>query len=577
MARKRKGSLKARLSRASEKTAQSSRVHLKTNLIDRLPHVKQARLLIVEWFMLVIAITLLAITQAFWYIESYATTSWAAGGTYTEATLGSVNSLNPLFASTASEKTLSKLMFATLSAPDYSGHTGLGLAKSMTADEKGSTWTVKLREDLKWSDGEPLSNKDVLFTVSLLQNTNVASNYTTNLTGVKVSEGSGGELIFKLPAAYANFPSVLNIPILPEHVLKDVEPQLLLEHSFSATPVTSGPFKYNATQAIGSSGEKVIYLERNPNYYKATTLLDDFVVHAYPTTDEIVKAINSGAITATAGLAPTDADKVNLGAFYEKQTALSSGVFAFINCNSAVFEQKALRKAVQQGLDMRSLRAPLRDETALDYPLTKSQVEIENYPELPEYNPDEAKATIAEKYNADDPSETIRLVTVNTGYLPALAENLRYQLEQLGFSVELVVSEPTQDFLLTTLRPRNYDILLYEIELGSDPDLFAYYHSSQASENGLNLSNYKNAFASDLLLAARSTMDSNLRAKKYESFLKFWVDDAPAIGIYQVNMSYYVNKNVRSFSEDSRLVSATDRFADVSYWSSNQVTMNRTP
>lgn len=574
MPRKRKSSLKTRLSRASEKTARSSRVHLKTSLIDRLPHVKQARLLIVEWFMLVIAITLLAVTQAFWYVESYATTSWTAGGTYTEATLGSVNSLNPLFASTASEKTLSKLMFATLSAPDYSGHTGLGLAESMTADEKGSTWTVKLRDELKWSDGEALTNADVLFTVALLQNTNLASNYTTNLTGVKVSENGEGELIFKLPAAYANFPSVLNIPILPEHVLGDVDPQLLLEHSFSATPVTSGPFKYNATQAIGSSGEKVIYLERNPNYYKAATLLDDFVVHAYPTTEEIVRAINSGAITATAGLSPTDAGKVNLGAFYEKQTALSSGVFAFINCDSMAFEQKAVRKALQQGLDMRSLRAPLGDEAPLDYPLAESQVEIENYPELPEYDPEAAKSVISEKYKSEEP---IRLVTVNTGYLPALAENLQYQLEQLGFSVELIVSEPTQDFLLTTLRPRNYDILLYEIELGADPDLFAYYHSSQASEGGLNLSNYKNAFASDLLLAARTTMDSDLRAKKYESFLKFWVDDVPAIGIYQVNMSYYVNKNVRAFSEDSRLVSATDRFTDVSYWSSNQVTMNRTP
>ena len=130
---------------------------------------------------------------------------------------------------------------------------------------------------------------------------------------------------------------------------------------------------------------------------------------------------------------------------------------------------------------------------------------------------------------------------------------------------------------MNVIRPRNYDILLYEIELGSDSDLFAYYHSSQVSENGLNLSNYRNTIVSDAILASRGTMNENIRNAKYRTFLKNWVEDVPAIGICQVNLSYFVNKNVRTFSEDVRLVSPADRFVDVQYWATEKTTKNRTP
>lgn len=139
------------------------------------------------------------------------------------------------------------------------------------------------------------------------------------------------------------------------------------------------------------------------------------------------------------------------------------------------------------------------------------------------------------------------------------------------------VYSPGQDFVVNVIRPRNYDILLYEVEFGADLDLFAYYHSSQATSTGLNLSNYANALVDDLILSSRSTMSMTARAAKYETFLKRWVTDVPAIGIYQTSLVYYFNKNARSFSENDRLVYATDRFVDVEYWAVNRTTKNRTP
>lgn len=564
--------IKKRLTRFSRVAQKKSEKHIRENLVNRLPNAKNVRLLILEWVLLVSIIIFLAIAQSFWYADSYSKTAFVEGGTYAEATLGKVNSLNPLFASTDSEKALSKLMFSTLTAVDYSGHTGLDLASSVTADETGKIWTVDLKDNLKWSDGEELDNSDVLFTVNLIKNPKVNTTYSSNLNGVQITEEEG-KLVFSLPAAYANFPSLLNIPILPEHILKDVDPALLLEDEFSVSPVSSGPFAYNAVQSASENGEKVFYLAANQHYYGSKPKLESFSIHAYPESKGIVSAINSGVVTATADLLPTDADKVNSIDIYQKQTAINSGVYAFLNNSSNVLSDKSLRQAIQEGLDMRSLRAPLGDELDLDYPILSSQIEL-NYPVLPEYNPEAAKAKIAEAGVGDS---ILRLVTTSTGYFPALAENLEFQLENLGFQVETEVYEPNQEFIMNIIRPRSYDILLYEMELGPDPDLFAYYHSSQATSSGLNLSNYRNSLVDNLALSARSTMDPALRKTRYESFLRYWVSDVPAIGIYQVNMSYFVNKKVKTFSEDDKLVYPTDRFANVNSWAVEQAARNRTP
>ena len=563
-----------RLSRFSRKAGREGSEHIKENVVDRFSHIKKIRLLVLEWSLLILVILMLSITQTFLYAESYAVTSFTKGGTYSEATLGRINSLNPLFATTNSEKTLSRLMFGTLSSVDYSGHIGLGLADSIKTDDAGSVWTVKLRDNLKWSDGEPITNADVLYTVSVIQSPAVNTSYSSNLSGVRVST-EDGKLIFTLPKAYANFSSALEFPILPAHILSGVAPNLLLENAFSTTPVTSGAFSYNATQTIGNAGEKVVYLSPNKEYYKGTPLLDSFAVHAYPTIEEIISAINLGTVTATAEILPVDADEVTADNIYEKQTSINSGVFAFLNTRGPIFSNKSLRKALQQGIDMRSLRAPLGDELPLDYPLLTSQVDFDDFPALPEYDPDAAKEKI-KAANLDE-NQVVRLVTIDSGYLPALAENLRFQLENLGLKVEVSVMSSGQEFLMGIIRPRNYYILLYEIELGSDPDLFAYYHSSQNTDNSLNLSNYSSALASDAILAARGTMDQTIRNAKYEAFLKAWVEDVPAIGICQVNLSYFVNRNVRTFSEDLRLVTPTDRFNDVSFWATVKTQKNRTP
>lgn len=557
----------------SERAKEGTQEHIQENLIKRLPHARRVRLLILEWCLLIIVITSLALTQAFWYTQSYSVQAYVDGGTYIEATIGNVNTLNPLFATTTSEKVLSKLLFSTLSTIDYSGHVGLGLAASISPDDTGKVWTVTLKDGLKWSDGEPITLDDVLYTVNLTKDPTINTSFSSNFSGVTV-ERVGDALVFALPSAYADFDATLNIPILPSHILADVAPGQLLEHSFSTNPVTSGAFTFNAMQSVSGDGERIVYLAANNYYYKSKPMLSSFAIHTYSSAEEIVQAISSSDVTATAELSAVYRDQLSSDLIYEKQTAIASGVFAFLNTTSPMLNNVATRQAIQRGIDMSAVRSVLGDEYPLNYPILKSQIELSEYPALPEYDPEAAKATIVDAGLA---GRTLRLATTNSGYFPELAAVLKTQLENLGFNVDLDISNPGQEFFVNVIRQRNYDILLYEVELGADPDLFAYYHSSQASATGLNLSNYANPLVDDLILGARTSMDETARVQKYETFLTRWVNDVPAIGIYQSSLVYYFNKNVRAFSEDDRLVYATDRFVDVEYWAVNKATKNRTP
>ncbi len=564
-----------KFSRVSLKASAEGKEHIKENLIGRISHIENIRLLILEWALLIFALIMLAITQSIWFRDSYSEDVFSDGGTYTEATIGDVNSLNPLFATTNSEKVLSRLMFATIATIDYSGHPGIGLAKSIVPSEGGKVWTMQLREGLKWSDGVPITNEDVLFTIDLIKNPAVNSVYDANLANVKVAEGENGEIIFTLPSVYADFIAALNIPVVPKHELDDTDPKTLLEDSFSNTPVTSGAFNFNALQPTANSNEKVYYLSANPYYYKSKTMLSSFAVHTYGSRDAVVSALNSGAVTATAELSGPDADRVTAGQFMKKNSSLNSGAYIFFNTTSEMVKNVDLRTAIRQGINLERIRAAASEATALNYPLLDSQISLSAHPEIPGQDYEVAKAKIADL--TGEGMRGLEIATVNAGYLPAVADALAEELRSLGFEVNVSKYEENQEFINNVISKRGYDILVYEVELGADPDLLPYYHSSQTSGAGLNLSNYRNSLVDDLLLGARDTLDETLRAKKYETFLQYWVNDVPAIGLYQPNLTYIYNRNVRTFGNDVRLVTALDRFTDINEWAAVKEIKNKTP
>ena len=123
------------------------------------------------------------------------------------------------------------------------------------------------------------------------------------------------------------------------------------------------------------------------------------------------------------------------------------------------------------------------------------------------------------------------------------------------------------------LQGRNFDILLYELAIGADPDVYAYWYSS----SHYNFSGYSNTLADTSLVSARSRLEPELRNAKYKQFVSQWYSDAPAIALYQPAIEYVSLREASSVKPGLSLVSNADRYADVIYWTVANDTVYKTP
>jgi peptide/nickel transport system substrate-binding protein len=144
---------------------------------------------------------------------------------------------------------------------------------------------------------------------------------------------------------------------------------------------------------------------------------------------------------------------------------------------------------------------------------------------------------------------------------------LQKQWKAVGVDIDVKL-RPEEEMQSDVLTRHDYDVLLYGISLGADPDVFAYWHSSQAdvrSANRLNLSEYKSKTADKALEAGRTRIDPALRAVKYKPFLQAWKEDAPAIALYQPRFLYIARNELVGFKA-KRLNSSVDRLNSIHTW-----------
>jgi peptide/nickel transport system substrate-binding protein len=565
--------------------------HFSMLFVGRLRNAREVRLWIVEWVLLVVVVFLFALVQIFWYSDAYETEAFVAGGDFSEATLGKVNSMNPLYAATSSEKTLAKLLFANLVSPDASGRMKGELARKVEMDETGKIWTVTLRDKLVWADGEPITADDIIYTINLITDTTAKTTVSADFSKVKLEKIDDKSVKFTLPSTYIDFTDSLEFPLVPSHILKDISPALVYESEFSKNPIGSGPFKLNAMQAstVMDSHMQTIYLNRNEKYFLGDTMLSTFTLKTYEKIDDIIDAMKSADVMATAELGAEVFDDMPVSV-NRRVSAINGGVFAFLNTEVDHLKNIKVRQAIQMGVNMDAVREGIDEALALNYPILEEQESDLEYPELPKYDIDAAKKLLEEaKYSYDDDgnlldSENNRvqltIAVAKRDTITGVAERYVNELKKLGFEAILSIFDETmvaEDFFATVVRPRDFDILIYEIDLGVSADPFVYYSSTQASESGWNFSNYKNGLADDALLSAHTTTDRKLRKTKYESFLKYWKNDVPAIGIYRSTLNYYFARNRRIYEEDIRLTDKLDRFVGVRYWASEQKAVNMTP
>lgn len=562
--------------------------HARRFVFKRWHTIREVRQRIALWALVIGVIIGATGIQFWWYQNEYRTTAYANGGTYAEAVLGPVNTLNPIFAQSSAEEAAGDLLFSRLMSYDDTGALQYDLADSMTMSDDQLKYSFTIRPDAQWSDGRYVRARDVVYTVNTLKDPATR----TTLTGwsnIKAEAVDDTTVRFTLPAVYAAFPHALRfLPILPEHALRDIKPAQLRESSFSSAPIGSGPFALRLLQNIDSgTGRKIVHLTANKSYYRGAPKLDRIQLHVYSDTDAIMRALATSEVNAASDLPVTVADSVNKQRYQVDNDPVNSGVYAILNTASAKLSDVKVRRALQLATDTQAVRnAVSKSLPALDLPFVEGQL-TGSVPKAPARNTQQATALLDEAgwvlkgstRMKGDQALTLTVVTTKNPDFEKALDVLSQQWQELGITVTTSIvdpRDPAQNVAQDVLKQRRFDVLLYQLTIGADPDVYAYWHSSQAS-NGFNFSNYKSPISDDALSSARARLEPQLRNAKYLTFANQWLSDVPAIGLYQSTAQYVHTNSVHAVQGSVDLNSAIDRYNSVRYWTVGERTVFETP
>lgn len=266
------------------------------------------------------------------------------------------DSLSPLVSYERFSFEIFMLMYDSLVTFDENMEAAPSLAKSWEVSDDNLTWTFHLRDDVKWTDGEKFTSKDVKFTFELFRDSGLGM-YTDMVGDIdEIETPDDYTVIFKTQKPKANM--LQNItPIIPEHIWKDVEEEDY-EVFDNENPIGTGPF-------ILSEWKKNEYVSfiANKEYFKGAPNIEQLIYVVYANRDTMAQSIKLGEIDVALGLykvhVKTIEDDKNISIYDFSENGFTELAF---NCRSdgkskgnPLILDKRIRQAIEYAMDKQKI------------------------------------------------------------------------------------------------------------------------------------------------------------------------------------------------------------------------------
>lgn len=426
------------------------------------------------------------------------------------------------------------------------------LAESMTKSEDNLTYTAKLRQDVKWSDGEPFTADDVVFTYNeMLKEENAGWAYSQlifNGKPVQVNKLDDYTVEFVLPEVSAAAMELLgNIFIMPKHIYEGETNYANSEKN--ATPVGTGPYVLNEYK----SGEYVKF-DKNENYFLGEPQINEVYFRIVPDANTAKLALQKGEVDA---LSVQSSDLTDL---IKDDGALTSYAYEegrvatmLLNANSSKLKNADFRKAIFYAINRTDIINAAYGSTEYADPAytflpNENEFNANDSVEKYEYNPEKAKELLA--------SSGVTNVTLKLGYqsnnVPQQkqAAIVQQNLKAVGINVELAAGEANAINQQMQNKDTDYDIFFGGYIMGIDPDTF---NSLFISNSSSNFMHYEDAAIDSLFDKARVESDEATRKELYTELQVKIQDAAYFYPILENKRIVVMNSNLEGV-EDAKLV-----------------------
>ncbi len=323
----------------------------------------------------------------------------------------------------------------------------------VTVSEDGMVYTVTMKEDLKWSDGEALTVDDVVFSIeTALKTATINSIYTAAFSNIAEMKADGNVLTINMSTPYAAMMDVLaQFAILPKHCLENADPLSLDSDSFWQNPVCSGMYCLDELNKGNYFTLKLneYYEGTAPKIEKVTTyFVSDFITAAQAGTVDYVFGNDSGLVEELSKMENFTANEVDV-LFYKYFIFNMKGIDG--NENEAM-QNVEVRKALVEAIDRATLAGLYPNATVLNSGVPNENEAYNGYEYA--FDVEQAKKDLAA--SGYDMSRPIKICYYNNDQTSIdLINMVVYYLEQMGLTVEATLSNDGTTDLFTT---RDYDI-----------------------------------------------------------------------------------------------------------------------
>jgi peptide/nickel transport system substrate-binding protein len=506
------------------------------------------------------------------------------GGSFSEGILGSPRFINPILAISDADRDLTSLVYSGLLRATPSGGYTPDLAQSYEISEDGKTYTFVLRPQLTFHDGTPLTADDVVYTVQKAQDAALKSPLRANWDGVLVEALDASTVQFTLKSAYAPFIENLTLGILPKARWGSINDEEFPFSDLNAEPIGSGPYAVSNISRT-SSGIPSVYTLRSFNSYAlGEPYLQSVTLRFYQSEGSLTTALSRGEIEAASGISPDNLSSIPKDRILTSPLNRVFGVF-FNQNQSSILRDKAVRVALNDSVNREELVSEVLGGygTPLRGPVPPTIARPEATPSATS-SAAMAEASrnylLARGWTAREDGILVKitgkgataqtavlkfdLATANVPELRAAAEYLRAQWTRVGAEVDVKIFEQG-DLSQNIIRPRKYDALLFGEVIGRELDLFAFWHSSQRIDPGLNIALYANAAADKALESLRATTETDKRAALLQTFTAEVEKDLPAVFLYTPDFVYSIPNDIAGV-DLGFIETPDDRFLSLPYW-----------
>jgi peptide/nickel transport system substrate-binding protein len=512
------------------------------------------------------------------------------GGTFVEGVVGVPRQINPLLAGSPAERDLAGLIFAGLTRLGADGKIAPDLASTWQVSPDERQYTFFLRQDARWSDGEPVTAEDVLFTVGLLQ----ASDFPGDPTlaslwrAVTVTRLDRMSVRFNLTQPYSPFLQYTTQGLLPAHLLRDLPPARIATADFNAAPVGAGRWciapclrtvRVTPGMAAGPTPDADRGLVLEPNPYTPPPLLSRLWFRFYPTPGALLTAFDQGEVDGLGSVEPEAVAGLRGRTDVRLYSAeLPATEMILLNLRLPLFDRRETRQALLLGLDRAALLAQA----------VSGQGQVADSPILPSswahtavlgayaYDPATAAARLnaagwqladgGERRREGVPLRFTLVYAADSPAMAALAQGIARQWARLGVTAT-PQAVPRDRLLPDYLVPRAFEAVLVGWRgAANDPDAYQLWHSTQTTTPGLNFTGFRNDRADRALEQGRQTLKQKDRAGFYATFQQVFGEEVPALMLYYPRYTYAVSTRVQGVTLPQALFDPSGRFQSLTNW-----------